>query len=60
MEPMASIEEYGLVLLPTKSVASEIDLAALVETYDVRLSQSLADIDAEHPPPPLWRMPMCL
>jgi pimeloyl-ACP methyl ester carboxylesterase len=27
---------------------------ALQETYDVRLSQSLADIDAEHPPPPLW------
>ena len=27
---------------------------ALVPTYDVQLASTLADVDFEHPPPPLW------
>jgi pimeloyl-ACP methyl ester carboxylesterase len=32
-----------------------IDNGALVLTYDVKLAQTLADFDMEHPLPPLWK-----
>lgn len=32
----------------------KMDAAALVPTYDVRLAQTLAEVDADHPLPALW------